>query len=175
MCGNHDVGDVPTVSSIDTYKRDFGDDYFSFWCNGCKFISLNSQLFFNSTQVPEAKKEQDEWLDKELVERDDAKHLIVFQHIAPFLKSPDEPADVYFNIEPVERKKLLDKFKKAGVGKVFCGHYHKNAGGFDGDLEVVVTTAIGAQLGDDKHGFRLVEVDENEIKHRYISVTNEVN
>lgn len=177
VCGNHDVGDIPTDESIEAYKREFGDDFFSFWAGGCKFIALNSQLYFNSSQVPHRRREQDEWLQKEL-ERDQGehKHLVVFQHIPLFIWSPDEAADVYFNIEPNQRRDLLERFEKAGVRKVFCGHYHQNAGGFYKDkLELVVTSAIGAQLGGDKHGFRVVDVFENEIKHEYVSVSDQVN
>ena len=34
----------------------------------------------------------------------------------------------------------------------------RNAGGFYRDLEVVVTSALGCQLGADTHGMRLVRV-----------------
>lgn len=177
VCGNHDVGDIPTHDSIESYKRDFGDDYFSFWVNGCKFIVLNSQIYFNSTHVPDCRRQQDEWLQRELdKDRGEYKHMLVFQHIPLFISHPDETADPYFNIEPVQRRDLLERFEKAGVRKVFCGHYHQNAGGFYKDsLEVVVTSAIGAQLGNDKHGFRVVDVFENEIKHQYMSVSEQVN
>lgn len=178
VCGNHDVGDIPTDDSIDTYKRDFGDDYFSFWSGGCKFIALNSQIYFNSSKVPHRRREQDEWLEKELeCDRGQFKHLVVFQHIPLFLRSADEADDIYFNLETKQRRNLLERFAKAGVSKVFCGHYHMNAGGFyDGArLEVVVTSAISAQLGNDKHGFRVVDVFENEIKHEYVAVTDQVN
>lgn len=175
VCGNHDVGDKPTEESIDIYKKDFGDDYFSFWHSGCKFITLNSQLYYDSSEIPEQKKEQDKWLQNELAADSDQKHLVIFQHIPLFFESPDEPTHAYFNIEIEQRKKLIEKFKEAGVKKVFCGHYHRNAGGFDGDFECIVTSAIGAQLGDDGHGFRLVEVTENDIKHQYIKVSDEVN
>ncbi len=60
----------------------------------------------------------------------------------------------------------------AGVRTIFCGHYHRNAGGFDEGLEVVVTSAIGAQLGEDKSGLRVVRVLENEIKHDYYDLKN---
>ena len=51
---------------------------------------------------------------------------------------------------------------------MFCGHYHRNARGFYEDLEVITTTAIGAQLGDaDKSGMRVVKVFSNEIQHDY--------
>ncbi len=168
------MGDIPTKESIDLYKKDFGDDFFSFWCNGCKFICLNSQLYFNSTECPQLRQEQDEWLDNEL-QNDQCKHKVIFQHIPLFTSNPDEPAHIYFNIEPVQRKNLIERFKKAGVRKVFCGHYHQNAGGFDGELECVVTSAIGAQLGKDKHGYRIVHVGENEITHQYVEITDQVN
>ena len=62
---------------------------------------------------------------------------------------------------------MLEKFKKAGVTKIFCGHYHRNAGGWDQDLELVVTSAIGAQIGNDGHGFRIVKVSEQTLTHAY--------
>lgn len=49
--------------------------------------------------------------------------------------------------------------------KLFCGHYHRNAGGWDRGLEVIVTTAIGCQLGNDYSGFRVVKVLEKDVKH----------
>ena len=175
VCGNHDVGDTPTAETIQLYKQDFGEDYFSFWQGGCKFIVLNSQLYFDSSLVPQLKEEQDNWLDIELHRDTQQKHLIVFQHIPLFLERHDELDHDYFNIKLDQRKNLLDRFKKGGVAKVFCGHYHKNAGGFYEDIEVVVTSAVGAQLGLDGHGYRLVEVTDKQISHRYITVTDQVN
>ena len=60
-----------------------------------------------------------------------AKHKVMFQHIPWFLKTPEEPKE-YFNIDIELRRKMLDKFKKSNVSKIFCGHYHRNAGGWDG-------------------------------------------
>lgn len=164
----------PTEETINDYKKDFGDDFFSFWLGGVKFIALNSQYFFDATQVPKLKEEQEEWLNKEL-EKDKWKHLVIFQHIPWFLNNAHEEFDGKFNLDKLERNKWLEKFKKAGVSKIFCGHYHRNAGGFYDDVEVIVTSAIGAQLGNDKHGYRLIEVNENEIKHQYITITDSVN
>lgn len=62
---------------------------------------------------------------------------------------------------------MLNKFREAGVKHIFCGHYHRNAGGLYGDLEVIVTSAIGCQLGEDKSGMRIVRVSENKIEHKY--------
>ena len=106
--------------------------------------------------------------DEELAKK--ATHKVIFQHIPWFLKSPDEPKQ-YFNIEVDLRKKMLNKFKRSNVSKIFCGHYHRNAGGWDGpNLELIVTSAIGCQIGNDPHGMRIVKVHKSDIKHEYISL-----
>ncbi|MEQ2221357.1 Serine/threonine-protein phosphatase cpped1 [Ilyodon furcidens] len=57
-----------------------------------------------------------------------------------------------------------------GVKAVFSGHYHRNAGGRHGGLDMVVTSAIGCQLGDDTHGVRVVAVTADTVVHRYHSL-----
>lgn len=34
VCGNHDVGNTPSPSTLMSYRQNFGDDYFSFWVQG---------------------------------------------------------------------------------------------------------------------------------------------
>ncbi|KAG8513451.1 Serine/threonine-protein phosphatase CPPED1 [Galemys pyrenaicus] len=58
----------------------------------------------------------------------------------------------------------------AGVKAVFSGHYHRNAGGTYRDLDMVVSSAIGCQLGEDTHGLRVVVVAADRIVHRYYSL-----
>lgn len=41
VCGNHDIGDSPTQQSLEKYKSNFGDDFYSFWVGG----NLSSYLF----------------------------------------------------------------------------------------------------------------------------------
>lgn len=53
---------------------------------------------------------------------------------------------------------------------VFAGHYHRNAGSFHGGLDMVISSAIGCQLGEDTHGVRVVVVTEDSIVHRYHSL-----
>ncbi|XP_002739121.1 serine/threonine-protein phosphatase CPPED1-like [Saccoglossus kowalevskii] len=98
------------------------------------------------------------------------KHLVIFQHIPWFLKDPNEEKE-YFNIELNLRLRMLDKFHKAGVKTIFCGHYHRNAGGFYQNMEEVVTSAMGCPLGDDKSGLRVVRVFDKEIKHQYYAMS----
>ena len=93
----------------------------------------------------------------------------MFQHIPWFLREPNEQDD-YFNITTEPRLRMLKKIKDAGVKYIFSGHYHRNAGGFDGNLEMIVTSAIGCQLGEDKSGMRIVRVSEHQVEHKYYSL-----
>ena len=159
--------------AVNLYTLDFGDDFFSFWHGGVHFIVINSQYYENSSQTQDLSDEQEAWLTNQLEESatQGAVHTVVFQHIPWFLKDVEEEKD-YFNIEKTLRKKMLNKFHDAGVSKIFCGHYHRNAGGWFKDLEVVVTSAIGYELGDDPHGMRIVKVNMSDISHEYHSLVS---
>ena len=62
ICGNHDVGNTPTRATIESYARDFGDDYFSFWVGGVRFISLNTQMHSDPSAALELAEAQDQWI-----------------------------------------------------------------------------------------------------------------
>uniref|UniRef100_A0A8C4SZ45 Calcineurin-like phosphoesterase domain containing 1 n=1 Tax=Erpetoichthys calabaricus TaxID=27687 RepID=A0A8C4SZ45_ERPCA len=57
-----------------------------------------------------------------------------------------------------------------GVKAVFSGHCHRNAGGVHDGVDMVVTSAVGQQLGDDTHGLRIVVVTEEKVAHQYYSL-----
>ncbi|RVE59346.1 hypothetical protein OJAV_G00187710 [Oryzias javanicus] len=174
VSGNHDIGNAPTPSTVEHFCRTWGDDYFSFWVGGVLCLVLNSQLFFDASACPQLKEAQETWLEEQLSGAAASssarpKHILVFQHIPLYLKSPDEEDD-YFNLQKGVRQKLLDRFRKAGVKAVFSGHYHRNAGGCHNGLDMVVSSAIGCQLGEDTHGVRVVVVTADRIVHRYHSL-----
>ena len=168
VCGNCDVGNRPTHKTIRQYQDSFGDDYFYFSFLGVFFIVLNSQLYEDHTHVPDLYKAHEDWLKKvlDLPARKQAKHTIIFQHIPWFINDPEEEKE-YFNLEPSLRQEKLEMLHAAGIRKIFCGHCHRNAGGFYKDLEVVITSAIGCQLGPHQHGMRIVKVTENSVEHEY--------
>ncbi|XP_015929761.2 serine/threonine-protein phosphatase CPPED1 [Parasteatoda tepidariorum] len=168
VCGNHDVGNTPTPDSIQLYREKFGDDYFTFYCSGVMFIVINSQYFEDASLVPALAAEQESWLEAQLEEAKNGnyKHVIIFQHIPWFLENPDE-SKIYFNLLPEIRQKWLPKFRDANVNAIFCGHWHGNSGGFYHNIELVVTSAIGAQLRGDKSGFRIVTLGEDSVQHKY--------
>lgn len=175
-CGNHDVGDRPNASTVEAYRSDFSDDYYSFWAGGSLCIVLNSMLWSSlepgaertfgkagAADLLEARalaEEQDRWLQEQLdqfglAEEAGTPPLLVFSHVTPFVHRPDEPKG-YFNIAPCLRGQLLSAVqaalaKRGSSSKChwFGGHLHRNAGAMCGDnLEVVVTSAVGTVLAD---------------------------
>ncbi|XP_035515534.1 serine/threonine-protein phosphatase CPPED1 [Morone saxatilis] len=174
VSGNHDLGNTPTPRTVEQYCSAWGNDYFSFWVGGVFCLVLNSQLFYDASACPQLKEAQETWLEEQLSRASSStetkpKHVLVFQHIPLYLKTPDEEDD-YFNLQRGVRQNLLDRFKKAGVKTVFSGHYHRNAGGCHGGLDMVVSSAIGCQLGEDTHGLRVVVVTADDVIHRYYSL-----
>ncbi|CAL4168659.1 unnamed protein product [Meganyctiphanes norvegica] len=173
VVGNHDIGNTPNNETILTWKKNFGDDYFSFWANGVFFIVINSSFFKDPTDAKELAAEQDKWLEIQLkvVRTEKPKHAVMFQHIPWFMVIHDEDND-YHNIDKVLRKRTLDRVYDAGIRYVFAGHWHRNSVGLYKDLEHVVTSAAGVQLGDVMSGYRVVKVMEDKIEHEYHTLGN---
>ncbi|HZQ54734.1 MAG TPA: metallophosphoesterase [Bryobacteraceae bacterium] len=159
VAGNHDVGNVPTPETLDAYRTNIGPDHYTFTSGDIEGIVLDSNLIRSPESAPSAAKAQEEWLVKTLQEApsNPQSQIVVFQHIPFFLKSADEPDD-YFNIPKPTRRKYLDLLEESGVRYVFAGHYHRNAGGIDGQLTEFVSGAVGMPLGGSLSGFRIVPV-----------------
>jgi 3',5'-cyclic AMP phosphodiesterase CpdA len=168
VCGNHDVGNRPTPASLAAYRKEFGDDRFTFWAGGVCGLVLNSNLYWDSTGAPQAQARQEAWFARELeaARAAGAKQILVFSHHSWFLEKPDEP-DQYFTIPRVRRDPALALMREAGVRAVFAGHYHRNAHGWDGELEMITTSAVGQPLGSDPSGLRIVKVFEVRIELEY--------
>ena len=168
VCGNHDVGNRPTSASIDSYRRNFGDDYFSFWVGGVCNIVLNSSVLKDPADTPGVLADQQSWLRQQLKDASSAKaqHILLFQHHPFFLKTEDEP-DQYFNIPLKRRTPLLAELKQAKVRAVFAGHYHRNSYGKAGELAMITTGPVGRPFGKDRSGIRVVQVHEDNISHTY--------
>ncbi len=120
VSGNHDLGNTPTPESVEQFYRDWGDDYFSFWVGGVLCLVLNSQFFFDSSGCPELMEAHEVWLESQLQRaiQTPSRHVLVFQHIPLFLRTPDEEDD-YFNLQRGIRERLIQRFKQAGEKKAF--------------------------------------------------------
>ena len=126
VCGNHDIGNSPRREDIEKYVATFGDDHFSFWHGGVAFLVLNSQFYEDPSHVQDLFKDHESWLEQQLAvaEASGCTHLVTFQHIPWFVNTPDEDK-FYFNVEIEMRRRKLQQLARAGVKKVFCGHYHR--------------------------------------------------
>ncbi|XP_050437584.1 serine/threonine-protein phosphatase CPPED1-like isoform X2 [Adelges cooleyi] len=169
VCGNHDVGNEADEQSIDMYRDEFGQDYFSYWCGGVRFLVLNTQYYKKNT-VQEKAKEQQQWLEGQLAKHK-GQRIVVFQHIAWFALKIDEDETDY-NLGKQLRMEMLEKFAKAGVTHIFYGHIHRNHETSYKGMDMITTNAIGNPLGEnpDPPGLRLVKVYENNLTHQYYSL-----
>lgn len=166
--GNHDVGDAPTPELLAAYRHNFGRDYYSFREAGVAFVVLNSVLIHSPQKAGDEPARQEAWLRKELaqIRADGIQRVIVFQHHPWFLLHPEEP-DQYFNIPLERRTRYLKLFAESGVTHVFAGHYHINAAGRAGQIELVTTGPVGKPRGNERSGFRSAIVSEQGVGHTY--------
>jgi 3',5'-cyclic AMP phosphodiesterase CpdA len=165
--GNHDVGDFPTPESIAWFRKTFGPDHEAFEVEGWRFISLDSGVILRPRSCQEERDRQKEWLLGELRRPSpEPRRIIVFQHHPWFIRSPDEP-DETMGMSRALRQEFLGVLKESGVRAVFAGHTHRGAGGKDGTLEMVTSSAVGRPLGKDPPGIRIVWVFDDRIEHRY--------
>lgn len=168
VAGNHDLLNEPTAASLAKYRKNWGPDYYTFDSDDVRGIVLNSSLIQAPIQVQGEADKQEQWLKQQLAQaKADGKRIVIFQHIPFFLKTPDEP-DQYFDIPKRHRSRYLALLHQYGVRYVFAGHYHRNAEGQDGDLDMVVTGPVGMPIGPDPSGFRIVRLDT--MDHPYIGL-----
>jgi serine/threonine-protein phosphatase CPPED1 len=170
--GNHDAApdaERPTAASLRDYRERFGPDHYAFDHLGVACIVVNTVVWQHPELVPEEWVAQLAFLEQSLrlARQRDSRHILVFGHHPLFTTEPDEP-DSYWNIPLERRRPILDLLAAYGVRAFFCGHWHRNGGGWDRDLEVVVTGPVGYPLGEDPSGFRIVDVDDDRVGHRYV-------
>jgi len=168
VAGNHDVGNEPTSELLATYRERFGPDYYSFRSGDIAGLVVNSSLLKAPQNVPADAAKMEAWIKTELekAKREGAKHIIMFQHIPPFIKDAGEPL-TYDNLPLDTRERYLKLLHEYGVKQVFAGHYHANAGARHGDLEVITSGPVGLPLKGGKSGLRIVTVSGGAVQHKY--------
>ncbi|WP_353718975.1 metallophosphoesterase [Dyadobacter sp. 676] len=167
VAGNHDVTNDPKRSDILSYRKALGKDFYLIRHQGMRGLVLNSLYFKSPARVEKEAAAQARWLNRQLKKaRRSSAPLVVFQHHSWFLTDPGEK-DEYFNIPAATRNKYLALFAKYGVSHIFAGHYHRNAFGKSGDIEMVTTGPLGKPLGKDPSGFRIVKVSSGRVSHQY--------
>ena len=173
VAGNHDVGNSPTPASLESYRKIFGKDYYTFRAGDLEGIVIDSSIIQHPEHVPEEEARQREWLELELkrASANGIRQVVIFQHIPWFLHDADEP-DQYFNIPREARARYLKILEDAGVHYVFAGHLHQNSEGIVGKLHMVTTGPVGKPLGDATSGFRIVVVGSEKLCDHYYGLGN---
>ena len=168
VAGNHDVGNEPTPDTLKAYRSRFGPNYYSFRHGRVFGIVLDTSVISAPGKVQADAEAQEAWLKAELARARAAgvPHVVVFQHHSWFLEKADE-ASQYFNVPLEPRRRYLDLLKGSGVRYVFAGHYHRNAFGRDGTLEMITSGPVGRPLGADASGLRIVTVKDDGLEHTY--------
>lgn len=171
IAGNHDVENEPTPESLASYTKTFGPDRYTFRHQGLVGIVLNSSVIHSPGKAAEQLAAQEQWTRAELgkAKAGGAQHIVVFQHHPWFIKNATE-ADQYFNIPTARRMPYLALFREFGVRYLFCGHYHRNAEGREGELENITSGPVGKPLGGAKSGIRVAIVRPEKIEHRYFEL-----
>src|ERR1700743_1705723 len=66
VAGNHDVGNLPTSSTLAAYRAAYGRDYYAFHFGDILGIVLDSNLIRSPDNVPDEAAKQEEWVRAEL-------------------------------------------------------------------------------------------------------------
>lgn len=167
VSGNHDLAPA-TESDVQSYRKLFGKDYYSFSFGGSQFIVLDSSVIHYPESDPDIRQTQRSWFEEQLASarKANANHIFVLVHHPWFINNPDE-ADIYENIPLSERKDYLPLMERYGVDFSVAGHYHKEAFARAGGLSMITTGAVGRTLGKDPVGFRVFKVYKDRVEHKY--------
>lgn len=170
VAGNHDV-ELGTEAEVRSYRRLFGEDYYSFSYRGSEFIVLDSSVIHYAESDPDLRRAQRSWFEAELAaaRRRNPAHIFILTHHPWFVDKPEED-DSYFNIPQTQRRDYLALMERYGVDFAVAGHRHEEALGRVGKLTMITTSALSKALGQDPLGFRVFRVYDDRVEHRYYAL-----
>ena len=173
VSGNHDVGEAPTSDSLALYRQRFGSDNYSFDHDDTHFAVVNSSVAFDPVNVPVEWDRLAQFLadDFSTARRRGAGRIILFTHHPLFLQ--DRSADDTMWTIPGDRRDLiLSILKDYDASAVFAGHLHRNEYTEHEGLMLVTSGAVGYPIGEDPSGLRIVQMDDDAIRHRYYGMAD---
>jgi 3',5'-cyclic AMP phosphodiesterase CpdA len=127
--GNHDVGakrveDQKTGLSAERVERietALGPSFWEKTRAGVRVVATNTSLINSGFE-----RETEQWafLEKAFAAPSTGPTLFL-GHYPPFIKTPDEEEDPYWNIAPGPRARLLELVRKGGATAMLSGHLHR--------------------------------------------------
>lgn len=126
--GNHDVGNkvamgptnIATPARSAVYEKAMGPSWFSKVHGGIRIIGINSAILGSGF---ESEKLMWQFLEEEL-SGPSPQPTFVLTHYPLFVQDLLEPGGIYWNIEPIARKRLYALLQRAGAKGVLSGHLH---------------------------------------------------
>ena len=127
--GNHDTGEAPaysrlgqpvTPARIAAWRRHIGPNWWQRDLGGWRLVGLDSSLL--ASGLPE-EAEQDAFLAEALGSRG-ARPVMLFLHMPPFDRTPEDPAFSTACVPHPARARLLQACLDGGVRVIACGHLH---------------------------------------------------
>ena len=171
--GNHDVGNEPTVESLNNYRKKIGKDYFTLEHKGYTFVMANTQLW--KAPLDGESEKHDAWFKAALKSaKEKGRPVVVVTHYPLFTKVPDEKEN-YYNIEPAKRKELLDLFKANGVVAMLAGHTHKLVVNNYEGIQMVNGETTSKNFDKRPLGFRKwTATKEGKLSHEYVKLAGKI-
>ena len=166
--GNHDVGNEPTPQTLAAYRKTYGPDYYSFR----EGQRLWNRAEFQPVQSPgegggrscETGGVAGTGTGKRPVRAGDP---LCFSTSRSSSKRPMSRISIS-TFRWQRGGASWHCCTQHGVHYVFAGHYHRNAYGRDGDLEMITTGPAGMPIGPDPSGFRIAEVTGRQIEQQVL-------
>lgn len=164
--GNHDVGNIPTDSSLKVYRNFFGKDYYKFKNKGCYFLVTNSLLWVNT--IEDETEKHDQWFKSKLLKYGEKKRQIFVIGHYPLFTNEICEENHYYNFPKAKRQELLNLFAENNVVAYLSGHKHEIIVNTHQNIQFVCGESTSYNFDKSPLGFRVWEVSKDTVKHHFI-------
>lgn len=168
VSGNHDVGNVPTDTTLRYYRKTIGDDYYHFDHNDHSFVVTNTQLW--KVEVENESEKHHTWFEETLKSQSEKENpVFVLGHYPLYTERPDEE-DHYYNLPAPTRKRILELFMENNVVAYLSGHTHKLTVNNYENIQLVSGETTSKNFDNRPLGFRVWQVGADSIQNHFVSL-----
>lgn len=164
--GNHDVGNIPTDSTLAYYRNTIGKDYYTFQNKNVNFVVVNTQLW--KVNVANESQKHHQWFKKTMDSIGELETPVFgIGHYPIFLKTPVEK-EAYFNLPEAIREDILTTLKKNNVKAYLSGHTHETLINHFENIQLVSGETTSKNFDKRPLGFRLWKVASDSITNKFV-------
>jgi len=170
--GNHDIGKVPTDTSLAYYRQKLGKDYYAFTHKGYAFIATNTQLW--KADVGEESERHEAWFKDTLRALSAGEHpVFVIGHYPFYIKHPEEE-EQYSNLPAEKRKEILALLVENNVVAYLSGHRHEAIIHNYQGIQLVTGETTSKNFDKRPMGFRQWDVSGDTVRHFFVPLEESV-